>query len=158
MRVWFLAPAWLCSGGMHSATAGRGLYDLATGPQRSSAGPCPIAKEETPVKASSPRPIAARWQIGSALLFFAVAGQAFGQISGTVTGPLPAGTMFSDLKAVVVATNNDTNEVFTANPSDTDGTYSIDPVTNGTYKVVAVAAGLTAPAVTSLVISDASPT
>src|SRR5262249_3377362 len=64
---------------------------------------------------------------------------------------------FSDVKAVVVATNNDTNEVFTANPSDTDGTYSIDPVTNGTYKVAAVAAGFTAPAGTNLVISDAHP-
>jgi hypothetical protein len=110
------------------------------------------------VKASSLRPIAARWQIGSALLLFAVAGQAFGQISGTVTAPLPAGTMFSNVKAVVVATNNDTYEVFAAKPDDTDGTYSIDPVTNGTYKVVAVAAGFTAPAVTNLVISDASPT
>jgi hypothetical protein len=110
------------------------------------------------VKASSLRPIAARWQIGSALLLFAVAGQAFGQISGTVTGPLPAGTLLSDLKAVVVATNNDTYEVFAAKPDDTDGTYSIDLVTNGTYKVVAVAAGFTAPAVTNLVISDASPT
>ena len=110
------------------------------------------------MKASSLRPIAARWQIGSALLLFAVAGQAFGQISGTVTAPLPAGTKFSNVKAVVVATNNDTYEVFTANPSDTDGTYSIDPVSNGTYKVVAVAAGFTAPAVTNLVISNASPT
>ena len=110
------------------------------------------------MKASSLRPIAARWQIGSALLLFAVAGQAFGQISGTVTAPLPAGTMFSNLNAVVVATNNDTNEVFTAKPDDTDGTYSIDFVSNGTYKVVAVAAGFAAPAVTNLVISDASPT
>jgi hypothetical protein len=110
------------------------------------------------VKASSLRPIAAPWQIGSALLLFAVAGQSFGQISGTVTAPLPAGTMLSDVKAVVVATNNDTNEVFTANPDDTDGTYSIDPVSNGTYKVVAIAAGFKAPAVTKLVISDASPT
>lgn len=111
------------------------------------------------MKASSLGPIAARWQIGSALLLFAVAGQAFGQISGTVTAPLPAGTVFSNLgPAVVVATNNDTNEVFTAKPSDTDGTYSIDFVTNGTYKVVAVAAGFAAPAVTKLVISDASPT
>jgi hypothetical protein len=110
------------------------------------------------VKTSSLRPIAARWQIGSALLLFAVAGQAFGQISGTVTAPLPAGTVFSNLGAVVVATNNDTNEVFTANPDDTDGTYSIDPVSNGTYKVVAIAAGFAAPAVKNLVISDASPT
>ena len=111
------------------------------------------------MKASSLRAIAARWPIGSALLLFAVAGQAFGQISGTVTAPLPPGTMFSDLgPAVVVATNNDTNEVFTANPSDTDGTYSLDFVTNGTYKVVAVAAGFAAPAVTNLVISDNSAT
>jgi len=65
--------------------------------------------------------------------------------------------MFSDVKAVVVATN-DKNEVFTANPSDTDGTYSIAPVNNGTYKVVAVAAGFAAPAVTNLGISDANPT
>jgi hypothetical protein len=111
------------------------------------------------VKASCLRPIAARWQIGSALLLFALAGQAFGQISGTVTAPLPAGTVFSNIgPAVVVATNNDTLEVFTANPSDTDGTFSIDPVSNGTYKVAVVAAGFTAPAVTNLVISDASPT
>jgi hypothetical protein len=111
------------------------------------------------VKASSLRPIAARWQIGSALLLFAVAGQAFGQpsISGTVTAPLPAGTVFSGLQAVVVATNL-YNEVFTANPSDTDGTYSIGPLDNGIYKIVAVAAGFTAPAVTYLVVSDASPT
>jgi hypothetical protein len=111
------------------------------------------------VKASSLRPSAARWLIGSALLLFAVAGQAFGQISGTVTAPLPAGTVFSQLgPAVVVATNTTTNEVFSATPSDTDGTYTIDPVDDGTYKVVAIAAGFSAPAVTNLVIRDASPT
>ena len=89
------------------------------------------------MKSSCFGPIAARWQVGSALLLFVVAGQAFGSpaISGKVTATLPAGTMLSDLKAVVVATN-DKNEVFTANPSDTDGTYSIAPVNNGTYKVV----------------------
>jgi hypothetical protein len=109
------------------------------------------------VKASSLRPIAARWQIASALLLFALAGQAFGQatISGTVTAPLPAGTVFSQLgPAFVVATNDDTWEIFTANPSDVDGTYSIGPVDNGTYKVVAIAAGFAAPAVTNLVIDD----
>ena len=107
--------------------------------------------------ASSLRPIAARWQIGSALLLLAVAGQAFGQISGTVTAPLPAGTVLSSVDTVVVATNLN-YEVFTATPSDTDGTYSIGGVDNGIYKVVAVAAGFTAPAVTNLVVSDLSPT
>jgi hypothetical protein len=111
------------------------------------------------VKASSLRPIAARWQIGSALLLFAVGGQAFGQsISGTVTAPLPTGTVFSNLGPAVVVATNLNDEVFTANPSDTDGTYSIGPLDNGIYKVVAVAAGFTAPAVTNLVVSDASPT
>jgi hypothetical protein len=90
-------------------------------------------------------------------LLFALASPAFGQyISGTVTAPLPAGTVFSNLQAVVVATNLN-YEVFTTNPSDVDGTYSIGPVDNGIYKVVAIAGGFTAPPVWYVVVSDDSP-
>jgi hypothetical protein len=113
------------------------------------------------VKGSYVRSTAHRWLVGSALLWFTVSGYAGAAttpaISGKVTATLPSGTMLSDLKAVVVATN-DKNEVFTANPDDSTGAYSISPVNNGTYKVVSVVAGMAAPAVTNLVISDASPT
>jgi hypothetical protein len=112
------------------------------------------------VKASSHRALAARWQIGSALLLlFAVAGQAPGQyISGTVTAPLPSGTVFSNLGPAVVVATDLNYDVYTANPSDVDGTYQIGPVNNGIYKVVTVAAGFTAPAVNYVVVSDLSPT
>jgi hypothetical protein len=70
--------------------------------------------------------------------------------------------VFSDVSAVVVATNlydevlGTPYAIFSTNPGD-DGTYSIGPVDNGIYKVVAIAAGFTAPAVNYVVVSDLSP-
>lgn len=113
------------------------------------------------MKGSCLRPIAAHWQIGSALLVLALAGHAWGAatptISGKVTAALPSGAAIdADAGAYVVATS-DKNKVFET-PVGSDGTYSISPVDNGTYRVVAIAHGQGAAQMSNVVISDANPT
>jgi hypothetical protein len=100
------------------------------------------------VKGSYLRPIAAGWQIGSALLLFAVAGQAFGSatISGTVK-PADKGVLDN---AVVVATS-DTFKVYRIDASA--GTYSQD-VDPGTYSIVVLAMNQTAAPITNKVLKD----
>jgi hypothetical protein len=100
------------------------------------------------VKASYLRPLAARWQIGSALLLFAVAGQAFGSatISGTVK---PAANGVLD-NAVVVATS-DTFKIYRIDASAGTYTQDVDP---GTYSIVALALNQTAAPITNKVLKD----
>jgi carboxypeptidase family protein len=95
-------------------------------------------------------------QIGSVLLVFAVAGQAWAatSISGKVTAP--SGTNLTDVGASVVATS-DKFKVFKATVND-DGTYSIDSPENGTYTVAVLARGLAADTVKNVVINDTTPT
>jgi len=113
------------------------------------------------VKGSYLRPTAKGWQVGSALLVLAVAGQTWAAttqtISGKVTAALPSGAAIdTDATAYVVATS-DKNKVYEV-PVNSDGTYSISPVDNGTYKIVAVAKSQGAQQVSNVVISDAAPT
>jgi len=94
-------------------------------------------------------------------LVFTVAGQTWAAttpaISGKVTAALPSGAAIdADAAAFVVATN-DKNEVFEA-PVNSDGTYTLSPVNNGTYKIVAVARSQGAAQVSNVVVSDANPT
>ena len=100
------------------------------------------------MKGSCLRPIAACWQIGSALLLFATAGQAFGSatISGTVK-PADKGVLDN---AVVVATS-DTFKVYRVDASA--GAYSQD-VDPGTYSIVVLAMNQTAAPVTNKVLKD----
>src|SRR5439155_12718107 len=81
--------------------------------------PCSFPKEGTPVKRLCLRPIAARWPIGSALLLFALAGQALGSatISGTVK---PAAN--GDLTDAVVAATSDKFAVVRATVHSAAGT------------------------------------
>ena len=58
------------------------------------------------MKGSCLRPIAARWQVGSALLLFAVAGQAWG--SATLSGTVKAAANGNLTDAVVAATGGST--------------------------------------------------
>ena len=113
------------------------------------------------MKGSCLRPITVGWRVGSAVLLIAVAGQAWAAttptISGKVTAAIPTGTAIdADAAAYVVATS-DKHKVFEV-PVGSDGTYSISPVDNGTYKIVAVAHGQGAAQASNVVISDASPT
>jgi hypothetical protein len=113
------------------------------------------------VKGSYLCPTAKGWQVGTALLLFAFAGQTWAAttqtISGKVTAALPSGAAIdTDATAYVVATS-DKNKVYEV-PVNSDGTYSISPVDNGTYKIVAVAKGQAAQQVSNVVISDAAPT
>jgi hypothetical protein len=102
------------------------------------------------VKGSCLRPIAAGWQIGSALLLFAMAGQAFG--SATISGTVKPAANGDVSNAFVVATS-DTFKVYRATVDPTAGTYSQD-VDPGTYTIVVLATDQTAPPITNKVLKD----
>jgi hypothetical protein len=102
------------------------------------------------VKGSYLLPAALRWQIGSALLTLAVAGQALATatISGTVKPAANADTS----NAFVVATS-DTFHVYRIAVDPSDGTYSQD-VDPGTYSIVALATDQTAAPIKDKVLKD----
>ena len=106
------------------------------------------------MKGSCLCPIGARWSVGSALLLFAVAGQAMatGNISGTLKAA--TGTKAPVGDARVTATSAD-NKIFPPMPMPTDdsGAYSLD-VDPGTYTLVVVGHGLATQTVKNVVVKD----
>jgi len=101
------------------------------------------------VKGSSLCPIAARWQVGAALLLFALAGPAMatGTIKGTVTAS-PKGALDN---ALVYATSD--KFIVVHDMVGADGAYSLD-VDPGTYTVAIVADNQDVAPVTNLVVAD----
>jgi hypothetical protein len=102
------------------------------------------------VNGSCLRPIGAHWQVGNALLLFAVAGQAFG--SATISGKvIPVAN--GDLGDAIVAATNDKYGAAVYRIDASGGTYAVD-VDSGTYTLAVVARNQTAPAVKNLVLKD----
>lgn len=109
------------------------------------------------MKGSGLHPIARGWQIGSALLLVAVAGQAWaGTISGKVTAPSGVDLTSSGSEGAKVFATSDKFKVYSVDVGD-DGTYTLDNVDNGTYTVAVRGRGLSAEDVKNVVISDANP-
>jgi len=99
----------------------------------------------------SPRAIAARWTVGSALLLLTLAGPAMASpatVSGTVT--VPAGY---SLDEATVTLNDATNHLYRVKVEDT-GAYTFDGVAPGTYTLTAQAKGSEMPPIQSLILID----
>src|SRR5437870_11673251 len=93
--------------------------------------PASLPREGSQVKGSSLCPIARLWSIGSALLLFAVAGQAMA--TGTISGTLKvASGSKGTLDGAVVAATSAAFKIARAT-TDTSGAYSLD-VDAGTYR------------------------
>jgi hypothetical protein len=102
------------------------------------------------VKGSYLRPIAARWEVGAALLLFALAGPAMA--TGTIKGTVTAAAKGTLTGALVYATS-DKFIVVHDMVSDSDGTYSLD-VDPGTYTVAIVADNQDVDPVKNVVVAD----
>jgi hypothetical protein len=95
-------------------------------------------------------PRATRWSVGSAVLLFAVVGQALA--NGTITGTLkaPSGSDLTDAK---VAATSDKFAVVRGDVDSSTGAFSLDAGA-GTYTVVAITKGLESSPVKSVVVTD----